>query len=97
MTTNLTTNFSLPIPPLGAGGTADDYSGLMTTADSNIFSKTGGGAWTDYSSLSTITGWSVVGLSKVIKYKKGWKSCLCYLLYRWHQRRYSGYVYSGYC
>lgn len=36
MTTTNTTNFALPIPPLGVTGTADGYDTLMQTADTNI-------------------------------------------------------------
>lgn len=69
MTTNLTTNFGLPIPPLDSVGTTDNYSGLMTAADTAIFNASGKGAWVDYSATSTIVGWSSF-TTKSIKYKK---------------------------
>lgn len=69
MTTTLTTNFSLPIPPLGAGGTTDGYGTLLQTADTAIKNASGKGAWTDYSASSTIHGWSSF-TEKHIKYKQ---------------------------
>lgn len=69
MTTTLTTNFSLPIPPLGAGGTTDGYGTLLQTADTAIKNASGKGAWTDYSATSTIVGWASF-VSKVIWYKQ---------------------------
>lgn len=69
MTTTLTTNFSIPIPPLDSGGTTDGYATLMQTADTAILNASGKGAWTDYSATSTIVGWSSF-TTKLIKYKK---------------------------
>ncbi len=71
MTTALTTNFEIPVPPLDTQGVADGYGTLMQAADQAIADASGLGEWTDYSGTSTITGWDPATFtSKHIEYKK---------------------------